>query len=343
MKRRKLIIILCYPLAILFRLGVGIRELLFKIGIKKRVQSSVKSIGVGNLTVGGTGKTPFSEFLIEHYKSDRSLAFLSRGYGRSTKGFVKAQQGLSASDIGDEPMQVWEKYGTEISVQVCEDRLKGVEHIRQEGESDLIILDDVFQHRMITPTVNILLNNYENPFQGDFLLPAGRLRDARSNAKYADLVVYTKCPESISLAEKEVLKAELEPYAEGKPVFFSSMIPGDLRCVRGSDEMTSYATLSAIADSSKFESTLEETKGEAIAHYRFNDHHDFSEHELKTILNEVLAKGVVLVTTEKDWARIKHKNVVKAFEGGIFVLPIRVKILDRENEFWDLVEQQLGS
>ncbi len=327
----------------LFRLGVGFREFLFTIGLKKRTLSSIKSIGVGNLTVGGTGKTPFSEFLISHYKDTRSVSFLSRGYGRSTKGFVRADGGVTSAEIGDEPMQVWEKFKEKVSVQVCEKRVVGVEKIKNSGVSDLVILDDVFQHRMIIPTVNILLNNYQRPFQKDYLLPAGRLRDARAHAKYADVIVYTKCPDNLADTDKARLEKEVRYYAGDKPVFFSKMRPGVVRLVNGKEDMGDYMTLSAIADSSNFEKSLTAVHGVALAHHRFNDHYDFSDVELEEIFREVIEGQAVLVTTEKDWARIKHKNVVRAFQGGIFVLPIEVQLLEKETGFWNIIEQRLDS
>jgi tetraacyldisaccharide 4'-kinase len=327
----------------LFRLGVVIRDFFFAIGLKKRTRSSVKSIGIGNLTVGGTGKTPFSEFLIRHYKDNRSVSFLSRGYGRSTKGFIQASDDTTAKEIGDEPQQVWEKFKEDITVQVCEKRVVGVEAIKNAGVSDLIILDDVFQHRMIIPTVNILLNNYQLPFQSDYLLPAGRLRDARTNAKYADVVVYTKCPDLLTEDERERLEKEVRSYAGDKPVFFSKMVPGDVRLVSGENEMGPYITLSAIADSSNFERNLETVHGSALVHHRFKDHYDVSDEEMQVILKEVKDRQAVLVMTEKDWARIKHKNVVSAFQGGIFVLPIEVELIEKETEFWNIIEQRLDS
>ena len=181
------------------------------------------TIGVGNLVMGGTGKTPLTEYLIRTLKDRYKIAVLSRGYGRSSTGFKILSKGDTVKSIGDEPMQVYRKYGDEVIVAVGENRLLAIPQILQENEKlNLIILDDIYQHRKVKPSFNILLTNYESPFYFDFIFPAGWLREPRRGARRADAIIVNKCPSKIERPEMERVRNSIKEYSDA-PVFFTSV------------------------------------------------------------------------------------------------------------------------
>lgn len=217
--------ILLYPLSVLYDAVTRFRNHLYNIRYKPRIHFETMVISVGNLAVGGTGKTPMVEYLIQLLKDQYKLATLSRGYGRKTKGFHFLNQEDTAEKVGDEPLQFFKKFGTEVVITVGEERALAIPEILfHHEETEIILLDDAFQHRKVDRDLNILLTAYASPFFADIILPAGRLREARKEAARADMVVVTKCPENLSETEQQHFKTRIKQYTVPEvPIFFSSI------------------------------------------------------------------------------------------------------------------------
>ena len=224
MTKNKLISnLLLLPTSKIYGLGVGIRNLMFKWRILKQREFDVPVVVVGNLAVGGTGKTPHVEYILELLKFKYHIGMISRGYKRKTKGFVLATRRSTPLDIGDEPYQIYQKFGRDITVAVCEDRCAGIEELlRIDPKINLIVLDDAFQHRYVKPTVSIVLTDFNAPVFSDSLLPHGRLREPMGAIYRADMVVVTKCPERLKAIEYRIFKNSLKlfPY---QGLFFSAI------------------------------------------------------------------------------------------------------------------------
>jgi tetraacyldisaccharide 4'-kinase len=265
-----------------------LRNLFYDTGVFKSTSLEIPILSVGNIAVGGSGKTPIVEFLIRELKNDYTIAVLSRGYGRKTDGFVWVEANLSPEKTGDEPLQIKTKYN-HIAVAVCEDRVAGARRILAEKpEINLIILDDAFQHRAIKPSLQLLLSVYSKPFFYDLLLPAGRLRERRNGAQRADAIIFTKCNENYT------------PLSwENKTIFYSKIVyqnPTIDNIVYG---------FSGLADNSTFKNHL--TVNYNLAGFKaYPDHYSFKQKDLDDLIT--LAGSATLVCTEKDWIKIKHLN-----------------------------------
>ena len=208
--------IFLFPFSLIYGFIIVVRNFLFDKDIIKSVSFNFPIIAVGNLSVGGTGKSPMVEYLITLLKDKYKVATLSRGYKRKLKGYVLAQAHTTAIEIGDEPMQFHSKF-PDVAVAVGEERIVAIPQLLQDcPETNVIILDDAFQHRVIKPGFNILLTEYDNLFTKDFFLPAGNLRDQKSSYKKADVIVVTKCPFNLSKEEKDTIKKEIDPLPHQK-------------------------------------------------------------------------------------------------------------------------------
>lgn len=262
------------------------RNLFYDLGIFKSTFFDIPIISVGNLAVGGSGKTPMVEYLISELQGEYTIAVLSRGYGRKTKGFVWVEPNLSPTLTGDEPLQIKTKFQT-ISVAVCEDRVVGVTQIlKEKPATTLILLDDAFQHRAIKPSTQLLLSTYNKPFFKDWLLPAGRLRERRNGAKRADAIIFTKCPSNYN-----------KLYWEDKPVFYSKIVYQNPK-IEGS-----VYGFSGLADDTLFKNHLSKTY-DLQGFKSFGDHHNFTQDDMDELIKK--AGGAKLVCTEKDWTKIKY-------------------------------------
>lgn len=330
------------PFSWLYGFGVYVRNKFFDWGILKEVSFDIPVVGVGNITVGGTGKTPHVEYILECLRYKRNIAVLSRGYKRKTRGFIVASAKSTPDSIGDEPLQIYEKFGGTVKVAVCESRVKGVkELIRQFPKLDLIVLDDSFQHRYIKPKVNIMLMDYSRPVYADDILPLGRMRES-SHAKYrADMVITTKCPGDISALDMRLVSKHLEllPYQK---LYFSSFVYGGLIPVFP-DDCTERVLLSDISeDDSVILLTGVANPRPFVNHFRlypfkkkvlhFPDHHDFKKSDLHEILhkfNALPGKRKFIITTEKDSVRISHNPYFPVeIRPYIFYIPIGVRMLE---------------
>ena len=338
------------PLSWLYGLGVGCRNLLFEMGILKSRSFNVPVISVGNITVGGTGKTPHVEYLIQLLKDLTKVAVLSRGYKRKSHGFVLADKNSTVNDIGDEPYQMKTKF-PDITVAVDRKRTRGIDKLTN-GECvkgvDVVLLDDAFQHRYVKPGINILLVDYHRLIIYDTLLPAGRLREPIKSKDRADIVIITKCPKDLKPMEFRVItKAmKLYPYQQ---LFFSTHEFESLRPVFPdvSKNLKQMALSEALADKNVMlltgiaspEQMLAELKSYAkeMTPLAFSDHHAFSKKDVE-LINETfssLPSPKLIITTEKDETRLLQvEGLSKEVKSHLYVLPIKIQILlDQENTF----------
>lgn len=331
---------LLYPFALLYELITSLRNCLFDVGWKRSSKSPLPTIIIGNLSVGGTGKTPMVEYLISMLKEKYMVGTLSRGYGRKTKGFLRAGQTSHPGEIGDEPFQVFQKYGDQIAVFVGEDRVAAMKNIiRQNPLPEVMLLDDAFQHRAIQGDLTILLTTYQKPFFEDYLLPAGRLRENRKGARRADLLVVTKCPLGITSAEKNRFRTKASFYSKRDcPVIFSSIHYGK---VYGLTTKTmkrfspNIILLSGLANDALLVGYVKENYN-VVDTLKYPDHHDYSASDFDRISNcysQFISQNPVILTTEKDAVKVKS-NAPNDFlkEIPIFVLPIEVKIASEDRE-----------
>ncbi len=320
-----------YPFAFLYDLVTSLRNLLFDFGILKTEKSTIPSISVGNLSVGGTGKTPMIEFLIRHLSNENKIAILSRGYGRKTKGFLKANSTHGPREIGDEPEQIFRKFHTNVAVFVGEDRVAAAKKIAFETTgTGLILLDDAFQHRYFQADLSILLTTFQKPFSKDHLLPMGRLREARRGAGRADLVIVTKSKEG-DLEEKKRVASQIQKYAGiGKPVLFSWIKYGEPFPLNSSFQFYPKVILfSGLADDTSLAAYVSSNFG-LVERFSFPDHHRYTLEDfekLKECFLKFGPKEVVLMTTEKDAGKVKSSCPAGFLaEIPIFVLPIEVEM-----------------
>lgn len=311
------------PLSVIYRMVIGIRNLMFKWGIFRQREFNIPVIVIGNLAVGGTGKTPHTELVVDMLRSRYNIAVLSRGYKRHTKGFILASPRSTPTDIGDEPYQIYHKFSCEIPVAVCESRVKGIEEIqRLLPETNLVILDDAFQHRYIKPTVSIVLTEFERPVYEDKMLPLGHLREPFKAINRADIVVVTKCPEEVRPIDYRVKteKLGLMPFQK---LFFSSYryqnlapvfpeaLKKDGECMRLEqlDNTDAVLALSGIANPRPFIKWLRRSRA-IVKSKSFPDHHNFQKKDLELILRlyeKLPVRGRrFIVTTEKDAVRLSN-------------------------------------
>jgi tetraacyldisaccharide 4'-kinase len=293
------------------------------------------TVNVGNLSMGGTGKSPHIEYLIRLLKDDYSVATLSRGFGRTERGFKIANVNSTAKDIGDEPLQFFKKYGDQIKVSVEANRVLGaMDLFFKHPEINVLLLDDAYQHRAIHADLNILLTDYNHPFYSDFILPLGNLREARSGKKRADIIVVTKCPE-LSDQEKKSIVERIKP-TENQKVFFSEIAYGQLVPFETSTVPTSnYILVTGIANANPLIDHLN-SKGKILHHFKYNDHHKFRVEELNEIHNlfdKFVGEKPVIITTEKDAMRILCDEFSEALKNKPwFYQPIEVAV-DKQEVF----------
>lgn len=338
----KILTCLLTPLSWLYGFGVWVRNKLFDSHILPEETFSIPIVGIGNITVGGTGKTPHVEFVLESLCSDYKVAVLSRGYMRNTKGFVLANSKSTPESIGDEPWQIYNKFGMSAKVAVCENRRKGIEELtRLFPDLNLIILDDSFQHRWVKPLVSICLMEYGRPVYKDKLLPLGRLRESAHAINRADMVIVTKCPDNISQIDQRIVDKALDlmkfqklyfsrySYEPLKPVFpDENPYTASLMSLGENDAVF---LLTGIAHPRYFVRHFREYPfRKKVAHYP--DHHDFSRKDIDKIAEKfrrMKGERKIILTTEKDAVRLAHNpyfpNDLKPF---VFYQPIRVKMLD---------------
>ena len=334
------------PFSWLYGLGVKFRNMLFEIGILRSESFDVPVISVGNITVGGTGKTPHVEYLISLLKDKMKVAVLSRGYKRRTRGFVIVDDKATARTVGDEPLQMKRKYGGDITVAVDRKRCHGIRQLT-EGETksdiDVVLLDDAFQHRYVKPGVNILLVDYHRLIIYDKLLPAGRLREPLSGKNRADIVIVTKCPHDLKPMEFRVITKAMNLYPFQR-LYFTCLEYDNLKSVFG-DEVMAFdgighdnhvMLLTGIASPRQMIEDLT-PKCPNIKPLTFGDHHTFKASDVALINSEFAAmpQPKMIITTEKDDTRlIDAKGLSDEVRAAMYVMPVKIKfMLGKEESF----------
>jgi tetraacyldisaccharide 4'-kinase len=318
-----------YPFAILYGFITGIRNFLFDKGILKSYSFELPVIVVGNLSVGGTGKTPQIEYLIRLLSKRFSLATLSRGYKRKSKGFILANANATAETLGDEPFQFFQKFPY-IQVAVDVDRKNGIEQLlAQDKKPEVILLDDAFQHRKVKAGFYLLLTAYDDLFSEDFLLPTGNLRESRRGAQRADVIVVTKCPETLSGIEQIQIKQSIKAYSNA-PVYFSTIafddqVHSNAKSILVSEIQQSSCVL--VAGIAKPDSFFDYLANEHSVCLTYPDHHHFTENDILHIQQQAGEKKIV--TTEKDYVRLKYSDL----KDQLYYLPIRTSFINDSDQF----------
>ena len=334
--------ILLYPISLIYGITVGIRNILFDIGILDSRIYKIPTIGVGNLSIGGTGKSILVDYLINLFKSNYNITTLSRGYNRDTKGFVHADSKSTAYEIGDDPFQFYSKH-PEINVVVCEDRRKGMNIILKKlHQTELCIWDDIYQHRFVKPGLMILTTTYDKPYTKDKILPLGKLRESISSSKRADVILINKCPVNISNLEREKFTNSLNLF-EHQKVYYSSLtyseeiksksISLDINHLKEKD----FVLVTGIADSSYLVKFLKD-RNLVFSHLKYKDHYNYSKSSIDKIKR--ISEGKYILTTEKDFGKLK----LKIDSDNLFYIEVSLKFLNDNNEldFDNLIEKYVN-
>lgn len=337
--------LLLFPFAILYGFIIWTRNRLFDLQILKSKSYPIPTIVVGNLAIGGTGKSPMTEFIIKILKDKHAVATLSRGYGRKTKGFKYVSLSSTADEVGDEPLQFKNKF-SDITVAVCEDRCLGVETLMDKH--DVIILDDAFQHRKLKPTFSILLFDYHSCLNPMFVLPMGNFRDLPGESKRADMIMVTKTPASVTLQEKAIIKRNLQRKSGLSNIFFTSIQYSDLVYLNvNRTEMNANTAVLLLTGIANPKPLLNYLKGlvKDIEHLAFSDHHAYTSNDILTIkqkFEQIKNPSKLIITTEKDAQRIRTPDFI-ALLNTIPLAYIPIEIAFEDHEYRNIVEQQLLS
>ena len=340
MLRRRLLAILAAPLAAVFGLVVEARLLLYRLGVLRRSSFSVPTIAIGNLSVGGAGKTPHTEYVVRHLGDYFPVGTLSRGYGRKTSGFRLVGPHDTARTVGDEPLQMARKFPG-AAVAVGEDRVFGISNLVQYAPATrAVVLDDAFQNLAVAPAVNVLLTEYDRPYWRDSLMPVGRLREWRSGADRADAVVVTKCPPVLAQAgpddpRRVEIVAEVAPRPHQR-VFFSRYRYGrpwlvlDPRLATDLHAGLDVLLVTGIARTDYLRAYLDGVVGE-VHELAFRDHRDFTKREvgrMVRLFRELDSPRKLILTTEKDAMRMyAHEEYLRGQNLPLFALPVEVEFL----------------
>ncbi len=318
--------ILFWKLSIQFSLVTSIRNFIYNIGVIKSRQFNLPIISVGNLVLGGSGKTPTIEYLIRLLSKNYKIAVLSRGYGRKSKGFIIADSNSDTNLIGDEPMQYYRKFKN-IIVSVDSNRVRGVNKlIKLNSKPEIILLDDAYQHRRVKPGMSILLTKFNDLYSDDNIFPLGNLRESKSNANRADIIIVTKCDKNISKDQKRHIIQKLN-IGDNQKIYFSSIKYSKMLYDKESSKLLSefknikFTLVTGIANSSHMVNYLKDNDFN-FNHLSFKDHHNYSDSDISNINN-----NEIVITTEKDYVKLYSRVTTK-----LFYLPIEF-LIHNEGEF----------
>ena len=334
-----------YPVSWLYGFGVSIRNKLYDLNLLKSREFDVPIISIGNITVGGTGKTPHVEYLVNLLGKKFNVATLSRGYKRKTTGFRFVETNSTAIEVGDEPLQIKNKF-PDITVSVCENRVVGTENLlspKNKITPDVVLLDDAFQHRRISPGINILLIDYTRQIKNDSLLPVGRLRESTLQIRRANIIIFTKCPNEITPIMRRILMKDvnLKPYQK---LFFTTLNYHKLEPVFNAEKLNddfytekaySILIVSGIAEPGLMHKYLNQfsNKTEVLT---FPDHHNYTNEDVVSITEKfeaINSAKKIVITTEKDAMRLKDLDMFSdAFKAALYYLPVKVKFLEDDGK-----------
>lgn len=350
--KQQLIIWMLKPVSLIYGWITALRNWLFDNKILPVMEYDIPVVSVGNITVGGTGKTPHVEYIINELCMAYNTAVLSRGYKRKTKGFLMAGSTSTPDSVGDEPLQIYHKFGSRVKVAVCESRRRGIsELLRQCPDLQLIVMDDAFQHRYVKPKVSILLTDYNRPIYKDKLLPLGRLRENWKQVERADMVVVTKCPDQLQPIDYRMISKELgdnvttkglnpRPY---QGLYFSKVIYGGLLPVFPDDkpynvslgslsESDTVLLLTGIANPRGFVRYFKNYPFKVVVSH-YPDHHDFTRKDIESLskkFNSLSGQRKMIITTEKDAIRLAYNPYIPTkLKPLMFYLPIGVRMMEK--------------
>jgi len=321
------------PLSLIYDAVTRIRNIAYDLNWFKHQSFDIPTIVVGNLSTGGSGKTPMIEYLLRRFSNQHSVAVLSRGYKRQSDGFVIGDHKTSVKDLGDEPFQLAKKF-PHVKVAVSKNRPLGIQKLLTTHSSlDAVFLDDGYQHRKLKPSFQILLTTYASPWFNDCVLPAGNLRESSKGKNRADVIVVTKCPDDLSNEEQNKFAKQLRINVNQKLFFtsisYDSVVQGDKKMQVSSFVKKPFVLVTGIANPKPLISYLDDLSCE-YTHFEFPDHHFFSASDLK----KITSLGLPILTTEKDYVRIG------SLLEKVFFLPIALKFLGNEEKFLTSIENQ---
>jgi len=338
--------ILLLPFSVLYGFITFLRNKLYDWGVFHSESFDIPVICVGNLSTGGTGKSPAIEYLIRLLQHNNvHLATLSRGYGRKTKGFIIADHTATAATIGDEPLQFFQKFNN-LTVSVCEDRVNGINLLlKKQPSPEVILLDDAFQHRSVKPGFTILLTDFNHLYAHDCVLPSGRLREFRSGAKRADIIIVTKSPENIAEAQRNEIIKSLNPTSNQCVLFsftrYKDLLPFFENAVQPT--ITSLnefeiVLFSGIADPTPLIEHLK-VNSKMLHTIRFSDHHPYLKKDIKNISQKfcnIASEKKVIISTEKDFSRLAHKNILKELSSfPVYYIPVEMDFSETDKKTFD--------
>ena len=328
---------LVFPLSIIFKFVTDIRNKLYDCNFLKSEKINVPVISVGNLSTGGTGKTPMVDFIIYNLKRDYNISVLSRGYNRKSKGFIEIKNSDNPSLVGDEPFLIKSNH-SEVPVFACEDRVEGAKKIISENNTNLILLDDAFQHRKISRNLDIVLTDYNNLFYKDYLLPYGNLRESRNNINRADVIIVTKCPLDFNKADAIKIKNQINP-KKTQSLFFSQIkysekLFGFKELSFKSIRNSKLTLVTGIANSQPLKEYLKKNNVN-FDHFDYPDHYNYSRKDVNKIL--ATTKNNIILTTKKDYYKLSQFKI-----DNLLYIDIKVEFLDGKQEFLSTIKEALN-
>ena len=327
---------LVFPLSIIFKFVTDLRNKLYDCNFLKSEKISVPVISVGNLSTGGTGKTPMVDFIINNLKKDYDISVLSRGYKRKLKGFIEIKNSDNPIQVGDEPFLLKSNH-VEVPIFVCEDRVEGANKIISESDTNLILMDDAFQHRKISRNLDIVLTDYNNLFYKDYLLPYGYLRESRKNINRADIIIVTKCPLDFNKADANKIKNQINP-KKTQSLFFSQINYSEI--LYGFKEVpfrsitnSKLTLVTGIANSQPLKEYLRKNNV-IFNHFEYPDHYNYSMKDVNKIL--ATTKNNLILTTKKDYYKLSQFKI-----DNLLYIDIEVKFFDGKQRFLNTVKEVL--
>ncbi|ARN78035.1 tetraacyldisaccharide 4'-kinase [Nonlabens spongiae] len=314
--------LLLYPFAVLYDLITALRNFFFNVGLTKQYRPKVFTVAVGNLSTGGTGKTPMIEYLIRSI-TDKKVGVVSRGYGRSTRGYLEVETSHTPKEVGDEPLQIKTKFADSIKVAVAEKRVLGIKNLSERYDLDVILLDDAYQHRHVKAHKYILLTSYDRPYYQDFVLPAGDLRESAAGVTRADHIIVTKCPSNLSVGEQNKIRKKIKPRSYQTVDFayigYSNVLQGDEKLPLEGLKQKKVTLVTGIAKPQPLVDHLSQFL--EVDHLKFPDHHNFTDQDI-----EKIRKMNFIITTEKDYMRLKKFGIP-----NLYFIEIETKFLGEED------------